>query len=632
MTENKKRNKSAVFRGINKIALWLDKKIKTGFIGRLFGAYTKENRAMKNSFAASLIGRRSKVGSFSKKIRFAVAEQFEESRVLYALRKFISFFLGCKLRFYGAFFMTFGVYLGLIYFFKHFFVANEIPSVSYIVISLIMILSSIPMMLSGKVFASKLISSKSGHFIVVDALGISEEKLNISSSKYSDAYNIAIFAGVAAGTLSYFIDPLYIILSVFALISVALIVANPEIGVVAAIAFVPFFSGAENQYLLNAIIFLYSVGYVVKLIRGKRVLNFEIIDLVLVFFAAILMIPGLSSYMGTANGNFRLIFLILGAFFAGNLMRTKGWQKRCAATTVFSGTLAAMLVVLKGVAKIAKAKDLYLLLNNVTLFDNGEILSGFFMISLLFAFGASFYGGGLKKKTVLAFSSTVILISIFMLRSFSAFAGTAIAVLIFFYIMTQKTFGAVLVGGAVCSCAVVYTYEIFPHWITNLFDIMSESFYSMMKIWHGAINLAVASLFSGIGSEGFSHLYPIYSVNGFEGATKSNSLWISLLANIGIVGCVFFVIALFAFAQNCFEYLLTHKNGKRNLFVVSGFAAVIGIIVQSFACDFFVNEAFFYSFWLLVALIGAVIRLECHDVEKNNEIFVNSESSAVIEL
>ena len=110
---------------------------------------------------------------------------------------------------------------------------------------------------------------------------------------------------------------------------------------------------------------------------------------------------------------------------------------------------------------------------------------------------------------MLAFSSTVILISIFMLRSFSAFAGTAIAVLIFFYIMTQKTFGAVLVGGAVCSCAVVYTYEIFPHWITNLFDIMSESFYSMIKIWHGAINLAVASLFSGIGSEGFSHLYPL---------------------------------------------------------------------------------------------------------------------------
>ena len=122
MTEKpkKKNNGSAILRCINKLAFWIERKIKTGFVGNVLGSYTKEDQAMKKSFTASIVGRKSIIGALFEKIRFVIAEQFEESRLLSILRKFINFFLGCRLILRNVFYDVRSIYRIDIFFQKVF--------------------------------------------------------------------------------------------------------------------------------------------------------------------------------------------------------------------------------------------------------------------------------------------------------------------------------------------------------------------------------------------------------------------------------------------------------------------------------------------------------------------------------
>jgi len=630
--KNKKRNGSAILRGINKFAFWIEQKIKTGFLGKIFGSYTKENQALEKSFSASALGRRSKLGSVIEKIRFIIAEQFEESRLLSLLRKFIGFFVGCRLRFYGTFFMTFGAYIGLIYFFKMFFVSSVSPSLSSLVISIILILSSVPLLFSKETFAHKIASSKAGHFIAMDILGLSEERMKVPSSRYSDIYNIAIFAGIACGTLSYFIDPLYILGGIFALFAVILIISHPEIGVIGAIASLPFFSSNENTNFLSIIIILYSVGYLIKLICGKRVLNFEIIDLAILFFAIILTLSGPSYILKeSSNKTETLLIFLVGAFIAGNLMRTRLWQIRCAFATILSGTLASMIIILKEAVNFANYAAISESLNRIAFFDRKDILSGYLLIALLLVLAGFFNTDGAKKTVVLFMATAIIATAIILLDSFSAWVSVVLAALIFLLIKTKKTVSAVLITGVVASCALSYTYDFLPVRLKTAFDITSVNVYSRLKIWQGSMQLVVASKFGGTGISGFEHFYPIYSVNGFENAEASNALWIRLLSEIGLIGFIIFIFIAFLCIQNCFEYLVG-ANGKGNIYITASFAAFIGLLIQSLACDFFFNYAFFYAFFAFVSIICATIRSERQEAEKNNNISSNTSVTASILL
>jgi len=627
----KKNNGSAILRCINKLAFWIERKIKTGFVGNVLGSYTKEDQAMKKSFTASIVGRKSIIGALFEKIRFVIAEQFEESRLLSILRKFINFFLGCRLRFYGTFFMTFGAYIVLIYFFKKFFVANEEPRISYLITAIILIASSVPLLLSGQAFAHRVVSSKSGHFIAVDILGISEEKMNVPKSRYSDIYNIAIFAGIACGTLSYFIDPLYIIGTIFSIFAVAVIISRPEIGVLGAVAFLPYLSGNGNTDFLSIIIILYSVGYFIKLICGKRVLNFEIIDLVILFFAIILTLSG-ASYIGDVGASrTTLVIFVVGAFVAGNLMRTKIWQLRCVVATILSGTVVSMIIILKETVNLAGYTEMAESINKTVFFDNGKILAGYLIVSLLFVLAEFFNRGGVKKSIVLLMATSMLIIAIILLGSVSAWIGASVAIILFFFIKTKKTLSALLISGVVLPCALTYTYEFLPERLRNIFDFTSTRIYSTLKIWQGSMQLVVASKFGGIGVSGFDYFYPIYSVNGFESAKTSGALWMRILTDVGLIGLIIFIFIAFLCIQNCFEYL-SRSNGKGNSFIIASFAAFIGLFVQSLACDFFSNKAFFYAFWVFIAVICAAIRSERQEAEKNNGLYSNSEHTASVLL
>ena len=164
------------------------------------------------------------------------------------------------------------------------------------------------------------------------------------------------------------------------------------------------------------------------------------------------------------------------------------------------------------------------------------------------------------------------------------------------------------------------------------FYTTSSGVYSMMKIWQGSMQLIVASMFCGVGQGGFKELYPIYSVTGFETAANPNALWLRLLCDVGIIGLMLFALVIFFIIQNCFEYLATSEKKEFRTFIVAGFAALIGLLVQSLFCDLFSNAFFLYAFWCLITVLCAAIRTERREVQKYVGFGDNNEVAASIEL
>ena len=629
MTENKKRKKggSAILRGISKLAVLIADKFKTGFIGRVFGGYTKENKAMKRSFTASVLGRKSKLSSFVGKIKLLIGEQFESSKLLFAWKKFLRFFIGCQLRFYGTFFAAFGIFLGLTYCLKRFFLEVAYPGNNYIILSIIFIAVSVPLLLSGQTLAAKLISSKAGYFIVVDVLGIPEEKMKVAKPKKSDSYNIALLSAIAAAVFSFFFNPGYLILGICTFFGTLLIIKYPEIGVLAAIAFLPFVGLTGADTALSVLILLYTIGYFIKLIRGKRVFRFEIIDLFILFFAIITVV----SYGRFPKEALPVLNYILGAFVAGNLMKTKQWQARCVTATMVSSTLVSMIIVFKKTISVAGFAELNTFFDKIVFFDGSAIVTSYLMIGLLL-FVARYYDNKGSKVRLISFISALFIVSAIIIQnSIYSWICVAFALLMFFFIKTPKTLSAVLLVGTVVPCAVAYTYTFLPSRWINVFSFTSEAVYDTLKTWQGAMQLLVATGFSGVGAHGFEKYYPLYAMPGFENKSTSSSLWLGLVSDLGIIGSVIFLGIIFIFIQNCFEYILKSK-GKANVFVISCFSVTLGLLLQALSCDLFADRSFFFAFWCFITVTCATIRNERQETENKTNYDVNTECTASIDL
>ena len=179
MKKEKKKSRSLILYYLDIFTSFFYRKLSTGFFGKLTNGCLEENKMLSRSFFASQINSSSRVGSLIRKIRFIVAEQFEESRILLLWRRLILFLVGSKMRLYGSFLMTFGIYTGLIYFIKPFIETSVEADPIYLVWGGALSLAALPMVFTSKTLSQALNASTFGHFLVSDAFGIPDEKLSV---------------------------------------------------------------------------------------------------------------------------------------------------------------------------------------------------------------------------------------------------------------------------------------------------------------------------------------------------------------------------------------------------------------------------------------------------------------------
>ena len=161
---------------------------------------------------------------------------------------------------------------------------------------------------------------------------------------------------------------------------------------------------------------------------------------------------------------------------------------------------------------------------------------------------------------------------------------------------------------------------------------IAGSAHTAVKTWQGAARLAAAALFGGTGFGGFAEFYPGFAVPGYEASVDSSALWLQLLCETGIVGLLLFIMTVFLFAQNCFEFAANSGDKIPKRFTLSSLAAIFGLLSQSMLCNIWRDPRMFVVFFMIMSLTCAYIRI-CRAEKASNDLGITaSEFSASVDI
>ena len=636
--ERIRRGKSMIMHWLNSFAAAVHRAAHVGIIGRLMSRYTSENEALKKSFSASAAKRGSKVGEFVRKARFAIGDQFESSLLLKVLRRCLAFLVGCRVRFYGAFLMTFGIYTALAYAIGLYIFKTSV-GVETLVCSIITVLGALPLLFSTKTLSGALVSSRVGEYVFCEFFGIPAEKFRTEPEKNGDAYNFAIIAGVALGSLTFIVPPINICLAALALTVAILIFVFPETGVIATLLLLPFIGFPIASNLMNHLIFLFTVGYLIKLIRGKRVIHFDIYDLSMAFFAFVILFAELvRSDVAADPATSNYVSLLVGCFVAANLMRTRKWLSRCVAALTSSATVSSLVFIWQKAALSVGTLTfgstvIRLFPENVSLFfSDADLYAAYLLTAFVMTFCSIGTRKGFRRSIVGMLSSLSMITALILTGSVPGIIGALAAFIFLATVMSRKTIVVsvftVFVGGSFLLAL--------PAFVTSRIGMfigyISGSAHTAVKTWQGAARLASAALFGGTGFGGFAEFYPGFAVPGYEASADSSALWLQLLCETGIVGLLLFIMTVFLFAQNCFEFAAKSGDKIPKRFTLASLAAIFGLLAQSMLCNIWGDPRMFFGFFIIMSLTCAYIRI-CRTEKASNDLGITaSEFSASVDI
>ncbi len=634
MKNNVQKRRSITASAFSALVNWFYSMAAGGLFGKLFTSYTKMNEVFKKSFAVSLIGNGSRAAGEIRKFRFRIAELFEGSAILRLLRRLAAFLIGCRVRFYGSFTVIFGIYTGLIYLLKRYAFDHDSSDQFYLWFAVGTVIVSIPLLICGKTVAQMMTESRAGNFIITEFFGIQQEKLEVAPSRHGDSYNIAMIFGLFVGSVTYFISPIYIVGFLAVLLTVAIVMSYPEIGVLLTALILPFAGafGDRGTVLLSSVA-LYSVAYLFKLIRGKRVLKLNVYDFFMLAFGVIALLGGAFGTAGEVgiSSAVSMFLLVAGGFIALNLLRTAEWLRRCG-FSIFTSAFAVSLLVLWECFSVRLGLDAYVSLGSLTFFSSQNDTAVYLLMSFGVALAILRLTEQRKLRFLVRLGTLAIPAAILALGSKSGALGVFVAFIVYCIINRKKTVGVLIAGAG----AAAYIGFMMPErMLFGFFDMWNDfvlSLWRAVAVWQGAIGAALSAFLIGAGVGSFESIYPKLAFAGSENAAEASSLSLSMLCELGILGFVVFLFVMILFSQSCFEYMKTAQEHDSRVMTSSGLAAVLGVLTAGMFYDVFSDLGAFYMFWLLSSFTVACIRVGRAEAMRSADNQPPNETAASIDI
>lgn len=591
-----------------------------GFFGKIFTSYSQLQKKFENGFFSRFFSERKGIRKFLRSCRYFLAKSIDSSFFIKTNQKAVKFLTSIPLHLYGNFGIFFGIYTIVVYFLRIMLPSIDAADESFFYTGAVTIAASLPLLFSKKELAKAVEDSIITSFIFKKCFGFSDEAFKVKAAKNGLARNLLLLSGLLLGLLTFFVHPLVIILGLAFLIIATMIAASPEIGVILSILLIPFSAIAKNSTLLLAGLLLLTLFfYIIKLIRGKRIIKFEIIDIAVLIFGIMIMLCGIFSVGGEASKNAAAVSVVLlaGYFVFVNLMRTEEWIKRSVYALVSSAFIVAVIGIIEFIFGESNQSWLDLSLfsdiksRSVSLFENPNVLATF--LTLIFPFALLFIQISKRnnEKILAGLISFVILLCIIFTWSRGAWVALIISSFIFLLMCGKKMFR--LLG--IIALAIPIFPLVLPQSIINRFlsivNLSDSSISYRIYTWQGTIEAIKEYYLSGIGygTSAFQSIYPTFAYSGMESAEHSHSLILQILISMGICGLLVFGIIIFMSLQKGFEYTKKPENNSSKLYVAASISAIISALVMGAFDYIWYNYRVFYLFWIVLAIGCAFVRV-----------------------
>ncbi len=619
--------------------MWLTKKVYAlmalGFFGKLFTSYSAEEQLLYESRLFSRVRGFGRAERFAGAVKLRMARSFENSMILGAIERGTSSLIYRKLKTYGAFLFSLGAYGVLTGTVKAFAFENVTPDSRTLLVNATILLLALPLLTSRDTLSEALLKSRLLSPVLFDWLGVSRDAFT-KQKTYPKRYAMATAMGMVLGVLTAFVDPIYYVAIAAVLLGVLVIFRYPEIGVVAWISAIPFVGFLNHATaVLCGIVGVTAISYLIKLIRGKRTFRMKLIDYPILLFAVLYLLGGIFSKGGLASFGAALIYVLFlcGYFLIFNLIRTKEWVKRCVVAAVFSGTVACVVGFFQIFTGSMNASWLDAALFSgigtriVSSFDNPNVFAECLLMLIPFALACLLRRGRVHGRWFFALSSVLMSVCLLFTWSRGAWLGFIIGILLFFIFFSKKT-ALVLLGGLLTS---PFWSFLVPGTVAGRFlsigNLAESSASYRISAWYGIFEMLNKTWWCGIGvgSSAFEAVYPGVALAGTQAIRHAHSIYLQLLAELGVAGLVVFLLIVFLFAQNGFEYLLRVNNREERGWVIAGIASVAAMLVMGITDHIWYDYRIFLLFWTVIGLVNAYIKYgfaevgHYHDYENNTQ-------------
>lgn len=256
-------------------------------------------------------------GVFAGGVGRVFSEIVEESALYRFFTRFADSMLKRRLRVYGVFLLTFGLYTAVINLVLA-LLAGENRSLFQLFCGVCLAVSSFPLLSSGATLSHALRHSDLGKFLI-SVSGIRTESLNKRGT--DGRCGGAFMMGAIAGLLSYFVSPVSITLAVVKIIFIWIVFISPEAALPAILFVYPFVS-------VKTMILIFIVGmasFALKLLRGKRFVNITSTDAAVLLLAVITVVASAALGSGAFFGGLRFAAALCGYFFSTLLLKRRRW-------------------------------------------------------------------------------------------------------------------------------------------------------------------------------------------------------------------------------------------------------------------------------------------------------------------
>ena len=525
---------------------------------------TKIYEMLKRGFFAGIFtAYRGKLRSRGKKVREkgfirTFAQKTENSALVRFAHRVADGVMALRLKVIGLFFFAFAAAAGVIALTTGLMADTKyIPRSHYSVMLFagIILLSSLPLLSSRKTLyggiAESSICSK-----VLPALGFPVDKLNYEG--VTGRTFVALILGIAAGALSYFVSPKLILAAVIGVVFLYLIMAKPEFGMLCLF----FITALLPTVPVAILLILVAFSYLLKVLRGKRKIVFEAVDLFVLILAVLYVFGGFVSLSikSLIPVSLRVCFII-GYFLVACIDHSREWLKRFALSAVFSGVAVSLYGVVmyffgsKGGNTWLDA-SLFSDISGraVSTLENPNMLGEYLAIMIPIAV-AMLISGEMIKRSTSFLACCALAFCMVLTWSRGAWLALIFAMLILVFIWHRRSVWLVL-GGAIALPLATF---VMPTNILNRFmsigNMADSSTSYRVNIWRGAIRLIRDHLFFGIGvgEDAWKKVYPDYTLPGIEKAPHAHNLFMQVTADMGIAALIVLLVILFFTFQSGFS-------------------------------------------------------------------------------
>lgn len=636
--------KSLILTRLNRFSASLYKKLAAGFFGRALSSYDEAQRLAENSLLARLV-KRSSAAFFQKAVRplkRALARSFENSRVIGAVSSALGHLRLCSLRVYGTFFLSFGLYTLLVFLIKRYAVLSGAPSLIHLMTGATLVLISLPLFFSHRPLSELILSSALLRAFLFSFAGLRPELLEPRGSIGVGRKNIAFIFGMIFGALTFFVSPLTILFALSVLILAYIILLSPEFGVVLSLFAAPFLVLLENATIPLCLAVLYTAFcFVIKLIRGKRVIKFDLLDLFVALFGLTMLAGGFISADRDGSMAQAGVYacLLLGYFLCVNLLSTAEWLGRAVRALTASAVIVAVWGIVEqffgrlesGWLDTRLFSDIRVRVSSA--FENPNMLGEYLVIVIPLATARLL----LSKNAAKALGRLTMLAVLFgclvLTWSRGAWLGFLAGLVLFFLICSEKALSAFILGAFTLPFIPLVLPERIWQRLSSIGSLADTSSTYRLNIWRGVARLCRDFYLGGIGvgEAAFQKIYAEYSLPAIT-TPHTHHLYLQILVETGLFGLLVFLVVLFFFAQSSFSHLGRTENRASRLYAAAALSGITGALVQGFTDYIWYNYRVYFIFWAVVGIAAAFRR--CGDANRSlaSYRFKKDAHSAYIEL